>query len=122
MFSAGMEPFALQRSVAILTPACGNPKFWMYQFQSPKFQKRLQEAARGTAQKGVYLGVLSQLPITLIPEKEQDRIVAEIEKQFTRLDDAMTALKRVQANLKRYRASVLKTACEGRLRGVRNHC
>ena len=27
----------------------------------------------------------------------------------------MAALRRVQANLKRYRASVLKSACEGRL-------
>ena len=46
---------------------------------------------------------------------EQRRIVAEIEKQFTRLDVGMAALERVQANLKRYRASVLKAACEGRL-------
>jgi type I restriction enzyme S subunit len=41
--------------------------------------------------------------------------VAEIEKQFTRLDAAVAALKRVKANLKRYRAAVLKAACEGRL-------
>ncbi len=41
--------------------------------------------------------------------------MAEIEKQFTRLDAGVTALKRVQANLKRYRAAVLKAACEGRL-------
>ena len=41
--------------------------------------------------------------------------MAEIEKQFTRLDAAETALKRVEANLKRYRASVLKAACEGKL-------
>lgn len=34
---------------------------------------------------------------------------------MTRLNDAVAALKRVQANLKRYRASVLKAACEGRL-------
>jgi type I restriction enzyme S subunit len=33
----------------------------------------------------------------------------------SRLDAATAALKRVQANLKRYRASVLKAACEGRL-------
>jgi type I restriction enzyme S subunit len=46
---------------------------------------------------------------------EQVRIVEEIEKQFTRLDAAVAALKRVQANLKRYRAAVLKAACEGRL-------
>ena len=52
---------------------------------------------------------------SLSPFPEQRRIVAEIEKQFTRLDAGVAALKRVQANLKRYRASVLKAACEGRL-------
>ena len=46
---------------------------------------------------------------------EQRRIVAEIEKQFTRLDAGVAALRRVQANLKRYRAAVLKAACEGKL-------
>ena len=41
--------------------------------------------------------------------------MAEIEKHFTRLDASVAALKRVQTNLKRYRASVLKSACEGKL-------
>jgi len=53
--------------------------------------------------------------LLLPPFKEQLGIVAEIDKQFTRLDAAVAALKRVQANLKRYRAAVLKAACEGRL-------
>jgi type I restriction enzyme S subunit len=57
----------------------------------------------------------ASVPLILAPFEEQLRIVAEIEKQFTRLDDAVAGLKRVQANLKRYRASVLKAACEGRL-------
>ena len=61
---------------------------------------------------GVKAGLI---PIPLATRPEQDRIVAEIEKQFTRLDDAVAALKRVQANLKRYRTSVLKAACQGRL-------
>jgi type I restriction enzyme S subunit len=56
-----------------------------------------------------------QLPIPLPPLPEQRRIVAEIEKQFTRLEAGVAALRRVQANLKRYRAAVLKAACEGRL-------
>ncbi len=47
--------------------------------------------------------------------KEQRRIVAEIEKQFSRLEEGVGALRRVQANLKRYRAAVLKAACEGQL-------
>ena len=53
--------------------------------------------------------------VMLPPLPEQRRIVAEIEKQFTRLDASVDGLKRAQANLKRYRASVLKAACEGKL-------
>ncbi len=51
-----------------------------------------------------------------IPELDQQRlIVAEIEKQFSRLDEAVASLKRVKANLKRYKAAVLKAAVEGKL-------
>ncbi|MGA2608721.1 MAG: restriction endonuclease subunit S [Terriglobia bacterium] len=70
---------------------------------------------RGTTISGVVKKQLVNLPFRLPPGREQRRIVAEIEKQFTRLEAAVEALKRVQANLKRYRASVLKAACEGRL-------
>ncbi|MFQ6028112.1 MAG: hypothetical protein ACE5Q6_11520 [Dehalococcoidia bacterium] len=55
------------------------------------------------------------VPLVIPPLPEQHRIVAEIEKQFTRLDVSVAALKRAQANLKRYRASALKAACEGQL-------
>ena len=58
---------------------------------------------------------VADFPFPVAPTAEQARIVAEIEKQFTRLDTAACALKRVQANLKRYWASVLKSACEGSL-------
>ena len=47
--------------------------------------------------------------------KSNNEIVAEIEKQFTRLEAGVAGLRRVQANLKRYRAAVLKAACEGKL-------
>ena len=51
-----------------------------------------------------------------IPELDhQCLIVAEIEKQFSRLDEAVANLKRVKANFKRYKASVLKAAVEGKL-------
>ena len=48
-------------------------------------------------------------------EAEQNFVVAEIEKQFSRLDEAVANLKRVKANIKRYKAAVLKAAVEGRL-------
>jgi type I restriction enzyme, S subunit len=53
--------------------------------------------------------------VPIAPLNEQRRIVAEIEKQFARLDEAVTALKRLSNDLKQYRAAVLKAACEGRL-------
>jgi type I restriction enzyme S subunit len=58
---------------------------------------------------------LEQQTIPIPPLDEQRRIVAEIEKQFTRLESGVSALKRLQANLKRYRAAVLKAACSGQL-------
>jgi len=58
---------------------------------------------------------IADFDFPLAPLAEQKRIVAEIEKQFTRLDATVAALKRLQANLKRYRAAVLKAACEGHL-------
>ena len=58
---------------------------------------------------------LKALSVPVPSLAEQRRIVGEIEKQFTRLEAGVAALQRVQANLKRYRAAVLKAACEGRL-------
>ena len=76
---------------------------------------KLNPLQRGTSYPAVRdSDVLSQ-ELRLPPLPEQHRIVAEIEKQFTRLDASESALKRAQANLRRYRASVLKAACEGKL-------
>lgn len=62
-----------------------------------------------------HFGVLRKLDFPLSPLPEQRRIVETIESYFTRLDSAVPTLERVQRNLKRYRASVLKAAVEGRL-------
>ena len=69
----------------------------------------------GTTRLKLPQGPMKQIPLIVPSEDEQRRIVAEIEKQFTRLEAGVAALKRVQANLKRFRAAILKAACEGRL-------
>ena len=78
-------------------------------------KEMIQGLGGGTTFKEISGAIAATIPFALAPLREQRRIVAEIETQFTRLDAAETALKRVEANLKRYRASVLKAACEGRL-------
>ena len=75
----------------------------------------LIEQATGSTFEAVNGSDLRAHEILVAPLDEQRRIVAEIEKQFTRLEAGVAALRRVQANLKRYRAAVLKAACEGRL-------
>jgi type I restriction enzyme S subunit len=69
----------------------------------------------GSAQPFVSTKKTFEKEIPLPSLDEQREIVAEIEKQFTRLEAGVVALKRVQGNLKRYRAAVLKAACEGKL-------
>ena len=79
------------------------------------FAKFLGERCTGTMYPTVSRDVVSSYQIPIAPVLEQRRIIAEIEKQFTRLDAGVLALQRVEANLKRYRAAVLKAACEGSL-------
>jgi len=57
------------------------------------------------------LGVAIPIP----PAGEQRRIVAKIGELFSYLDAGVAALERAKANLKRYRAAVLKAAVEGKL-------
>jgi restriction endonuclease S subunit len=75
---------------------------------------------RSTAVPGLSRDDYNAMEI-FIPEVEEQRlIVSEIERQFSRLDEAVVSLKRVKANLKRYKAAVLKAAVEGTLVPIRN--
>jgi type I restriction enzyme, S subunit len=72
----------------------------------------------GTTVQSLNVPALIAFEIPLPPRNEQDCIVAEIEKQFTRLDAAVASLKRARANLKLHRAAVLNSACEGAKAGA----
>src|SRR5206468_11332134 len=100
------ERFAVgAQGVKLLRPREGwDPKFFAYLLPT------LPIANRGYSRHYQFVRKLTFRRPDLA---EQRRIVAEIEKQFTRLDAGVASLKRVQVALKRYRASVLKAACEG---------
>ncbi len=71
----------------------------------------LMPLARATTVPSLRKGDIADLQISLPPLPTQHRIVAEIEEKLSHLDAAHSALLRAQANLKRYRASVLAQAC-----------
>ena len=110
------QPVAFNQQINAIVPHEPNASKWIfYAVQTPDFASQLANVASATTIAIVNKGKFSQLRIPLAPEDEQREIVAEIEKQFTRLEAGVAGLRRVQANLKRYRAAVLKAACEGKL-------
>ena len=91
-------------------------QYLFHYIEQSSFRRRAAQKMTGAVGlRRVPKSYLEQQHIPLPPLPDQRRIVAEIEKHFTRLEAGVGALRRVQANLKRYRAAVLKAACEGRL-------
>src|ERR1700687_1311167 len=91
------------------------PRWLFYLVQTSAFVESMSMLVQGALYPAIRPRDVRGYRIPIAPIQEQRRIVAEIEKEFTRLDAALAALKRVQANLKRYRAAVIKATCEGRL-------
>ncbi len=102
------------RGLAAITPLGGMPsKFYFYYFRHSV--EDLVRQATGTTFQAINGKQLRAHEVLVPPLPEQHRIVEAIESYLTRLDAAVASLNRVQKNLKRYRASVLKAAVEGLL-------
>jgi len=101
----------------VLRPKTSVLSQYVYYFVSSK--QFLGEAERymtgAVGQKRVTTTYLKEQEIPVPGISYQKKIVEEIEKQFSRLDEAVANLKRVKANLKRYKASVLQAAVTGKL-------
>lgn len=78
-------------------------------------RQSLIDQGQGGAQPNINQGIIKQLEFPEIPYKEQERIIAKLETQFTRLDAAVKSLKVIKNKLEIYRQSVLKAAFEGKI-------
>lgn len=98
-------------------PDVMDPRFLELQLLSQAAQTAIDAMKTGISDSGLNLthGRFKSLPVTVAPLPAQRQIVAAIDAHFSRLDAATATLERVQRNLERYRASVLKAAVEGRL-------
>jgi type I restriction enzyme S subunit len=99
----------------VLRPLGGvEPKFILYFLLQDDFRRLARSKMRGAAgQLRVPREFMETAQIPVPPLREQRRIVAEIETQFTRLDAAVAALERARANLRRYRAATLAQLASG---------
>lgn len=75
----------------------------------------LRAKVHGTGMQHITKKKFDETAVILPPLSEQQRIVAKVEELFTNLDAGIEAMKKVQAQIKRYRQAVLKYAFEGKL-------
>jgi type I restriction enzyme S subunit len=87
--------FVLQRSVAVIRLPILS-EFSCLLLGSSICTDYYDLHAKGTAQKGIYLGKLGEMPIPLPPLAEQRRIVAKIDELMAKCD-ALEALQQAQA-------------------------
>jgi len=91
------------------------PEFVQLYLQSQHVRQIFKLVSHGGTMEILNMGTLKALAFPIPPLAEQRRIVAKIEELFSDLDAGVAALERAKANLKRYRAAVLKAAVEGKL-------
>jgi type I restriction enzyme S subunit len=99
-----------------LLPSEGIESTYVAYFLQAEERDILRQCSKhGTTVASIDTTALHSYMLRFAPLQEQRRIVAKIEELFSDLDAGVAALKRAKANLKRYRASVLKSAVEGKL-------
>jgi type I restriction enzyme, S subunit len=85
-----------------------HPRF--LDFALPGYLKAINDATSSVTVKHLSSRTIEDIPLPLPPRHEQEEIVAELEKQFSRLDEAVANLKRVRGSLSRFQASALSEA------------
>ena len=107
-----------QRSIAIMRFEISTA-FSKILLESPLVQNKLITSTSGSAQGGVYLGTLKNLPIPLPPLAEQKRIVAKIEDLLPYIDRYEQAWSKLEQFNSRFpedmKKSLLQYAIQGKL-------
>ncbi len=99
----------------VLRTQCINP-YWLFYFvQTATFINSISDLVQGALYPAVRPRDILNFKIPIPPLAEQQRIVEELETQFSRLDEAVKSIMRMEKNLRRMRIAILKWASEGKL-------
>ncbi len=111
---AGLK-FTLVRSVAVLKPLMKMGKYLSFALRCPELQEQINTKKTQTAQANIFQGKIKVLTFPIPPLLEQHRIVAEVERRFSVIEEVEAT---VASNLKRaerLRQSILHRAFTGKL-------
>jgi len=112
----GIGPAIVKADCFRFRPAHGvNARLVQHLMNSPQVREAAAHLISGVGRPRLNLGKVGNIQIPLPPAPEQNRIVAAIEEQFSRVDAGVAALGRVRQNLERMRAAMLHAAVTGHL-------
>ena len=108
--------FCFQRHIGLIRPKEAiNQKWLYYLMQSPQIFNQAKKTATGTAQKTVALKSLRNFSLPFCSQKEQSKIVQEIETRLSVADKMEESINESLQQAEALRQSILKKAFEGRL-------
>jgi type I restriction enzyme S subunit len=111
----GMDASTNQACAALL-PADANIESIRYlQLYLQSQRRELRDAGQGGAQPNISLGILKDWSLCLPPITEQKRIVAEVGRRLSVLDQVESTVQASLARCALLRQAILKRAFEGRL-------
>jgi len=111
-------PFQIQRSVAILRP---RPELMSHYFlatflRSPRLQQHLWQSVAFSAQPGIYLGFIANIPVAVPPTiAEQVSIRDGLNREVSPIDAAISRLNREIDLLREYRTRLVADVVTGKL-------
>ena len=111
---ADLDGARVNQHVCIIRPTSDlDPNFLRWYLASPSMQRLIGGIESGATRQALTKEKILGFEVPLVSVQAQRRIVQEIEKQFSRLDEAVANLRRVKANLRRQRNSILQAVTSG---------
>jgi len=89
-----------------------NKFFWLF---LQTIETKLMSGSKGVGVQNISSNDIEDIEFSLPPLSEQQRIVAKIDSLFSELENGVTMLKTIKAQLAIYRQAVFKWAFEGKL-------
>lgn len=111
-------PFQIQRSVSILRPRFElmSHAFLATFLRSPRLQQYLWQSVAFSAQPGIYLGFVANIPVPVPPTiAEQVSICDSLQRELSPIDTAISRIEREIELLREYRTRLIADVVTGKL-------
>lgn len=108
------DEFCFQRHIGLLK-TLNTSDYLLYLLKSDYIKEECDNLATGTAQKTVGLEILRSFLLPIPPLAEQHRIVAEIERWFSLIDQIEQSKDDLETTVKQAKSKILDLAIHGKL-------